>query len=374
MAEARLLQGNEACALAAIAAGCRFYAGYPITPSSEIAESMAELLPQAGGVFVQMEDEIASLAACLGASLGGAKAMTATSGPGFSLMQEHIGFASMAEIPSVIVNVMRAGPSTGLPTSPAQGDIQQARWGTHGDHPAIVLASASVREAFDETVRAFSLAERFRTPVILLHDEAIGHLRERVEIPESVPVVERPAPAEGPYRPYAAGADLVPPLAKFGDGPRFHVTGLAHDEDGFPTQDGAVVAAMNERRQRKIDERLPEIESHESFLMEDAEVAVVAIGIVARAAREAVREARRCGVKAGLFRPVTLWPFPEAAIREAAVHVSRFVVAEMNLGQMAREVERVVGASRVSGCFQADGDLIRPETILAAIDRREAAR
>jgi 2-oxoglutarate ferredoxin oxidoreductase subunit alpha len=371
MGEARLLQGNEACALAAIAAGCRFYAGYPITPSSEIAESMAELLPRAGGVFVQMEDEIASLAACLGASLGGAKAMTATSGPGFSLMQEHIGFASMAEIPSVIVNVMRAGPSTGLPTSPAQGDIQQARWGTHGDHTAIVLASASVREVFDETVRAFSFAEKFRTPVILLHDEAIGHLRERVEIPESVSVAERPAPPAGPYRPYRANADLVPPLSNFGDGPRYHVTGLAHDEDGFPTEDRAVVAAMNERRQRKIEARVREIESHDTFLMEDAEVAVVAIGIVARAAREAVREARKRGLRAGLFRPVTLWPFPARALREAAARVPRFVVAEMNLGQMELEVERVVGAARVSGCFQADGDLIRPETILAALERRE---
>jgi 2-oxoglutarate ferredoxin oxidoreductase subunit alpha len=374
MGEARLVQGNEACALGAIAAGCRFYAGYPITPSSEIAETMAELLPRAGGVFVQMEDEIASLAACLGASLGGAKSMTATSGPGFSLMQEHIGFAAMAEIPSVIVNVMRAGPSTGLPTSPAQGDIQQARWGTHGDRPAIVLASASVREVFHETVRAFSLAERFRTPVVLLHDEAIGHLRERVEIPESVPIVGRTAPDAGPYRPYAAGENLVPPLSNFGDGPRYHVTGLAHDEDGFPTQDGAVVAAMNERRHRKISARIREIESCESFLMEDAEVAVVAIGIVARAAREAVRESRRRGVKAGLLRPVTLWPFPQEALREAAARVGGFVVAEMNLGQMALEVERVVGASRVRGCFQADGELIDPETILAAIERMEELR
>lgn len=361
MGEARLVQGNEACALAAIAAGCRFYAGYPITPSSEIAETMAELLPRAGGVFVQMEDEIASLAACLGASLGGAKSMTATSGPGFSLMQEHIGFAAMAEIPSVIVNVMRAGPSTGLPTSPAQGDIQQARWGTHGDHPAIVLASASVREVFEETVRAFSLAERFRTPVILLHDEAVGHLRERVELPENVTIAERPA----------AGQHLVPPLASFGDGPRFHVTGLAHDEDGFPTQDGAVVAAMNERRHRKIETRLSEIESCESFLMEDAEIAVVAIGIVARAAREAVREARRRGIRAGLLRPVTLWPFPEEALQQAAARVGSFLVAEMNRGQMALEVERVIGASRVRGCFQVDGELIRPETILASIELRE---
>jgi 2-oxoglutarate ferredoxin oxidoreductase subunit alpha len=320
---------------------------------------MAELLPRSRGVFVQMEDEIASLAACLGASLGGAKSMTATSGPGFSLMQEHIGYAAMAEIPTVIVNVMRAGPSTGLPTSPAQGDIQQSRWGTHGDHSSIVLASASVREVFDETVRAFSLAERFRTPVILLHDEAVGHLRERVEIPENMPMVERPT----------AGSDLVSPLRSFGDGPRFHVTGLAHDEEGFPTQDAAVVAAMNERRKRKIEDRVSEIESYDCFCMEDAEVAVVAIGIVARAAREAVREARRRGVKAGLFRPVTLWPFPEDALRKAAGRIEKFVVAEMNLGQMALEVQRVVGAPRVRGCFQADGEPIEPKTILEVIEK-----
>jgi 2-oxoglutarate ferredoxin oxidoreductase subunit alpha len=214
-----------------------------------------------------------------------------------------------------------------------------------------------VREVFDETVRAFSLAERFRTPVVLLHDEAIGHLRERVEVPENVPVVERSR----------EGSHLVPPLKSFGDGDRFHVTGLSHDEEGFATQDGKVVAAMNERRKRKIEDRIGEIESFDSLLMEDAEIAVVAIGIVARAARQAVREARKRGIKAGLFRPVTLWPFPERALREAARRVERFVVAEMNLGQMVREVERIAGASKVGGCFQANGEPIEPETILDAI-------
>jgi len=366
--EPRLLPGNEACALGAIAAGCRFYAGYPITPSSEIAETMAEFLPDVGGIFVQMEDEIASLAACLGAALGGMQAMTATSGPGFSLMQEHIGFAAMAEIPCVIVDVMRGGPSTGLPTSPSQADVQQARWGTHGDHPIIVLAPASVREVYDLTLRAFAYAERFRTPVILLYDAVIGHLRERVELPDAVERVRRPRPHPGPYRPYAAPDGEVAPLAAFGDGWRFHVTGLAHDERGFPTQDPAVVAALQQRLQQKIEDHGDEVTQCEQVLMEDAEVAVVAFGIAARAAREAVRTARREGVRAGLLRPITLWPFPEEAVRAAAGRVRRLVVAEMNLGQMLHEVERAArGQVEITACLRADGEPVEPEEIMAPL-------
>lgn len=365
MGEVRLLLGNEACALGALAAGCRFYAGYPITPSSEIAETMAELLPAAGGIFVQMEDEIASLAACLGAALGGMKAMTATSGPGFSLMQEHIGFAAATEIPCVIVNVMRGGPSTGLPTAPAQGDVQQARWGTHGDHPIIVLAPASAREVFDQTVAAFAHAERFRTPVILLYDEVIAHLRERVDLPDRVPVVARPAPGPGPYRPYAAANGEVAPLAVFGDGHRFHVTGLAHDDRGFPAQDPAAVAAMHHRLQQKLLVHRDEIVRCETWLMDDAEIAVVAFGIVARAARAAVRQARRQGIRAGLLRPTTLWPFPDEEVRAAAARVHTFIVAEMNLGQLILEVERAArGAAAVVGCLRADGEPITPAEIL----------
>ena len=237
---AQLLQGNEACALGALAAGCRFFAGYPITPSTEIAEVMARELPKVGGKFIQMEDEIASIAAVLGASVGGVKAMTATSGPGFSLMQENIGYAAMAEIPCVIVDVQRAGPSTGLPTSPSQGDVMQARWGTHGDHPVIALAPSTVREAFDLTVWAFNFSEKYRTPVILLMDEVVGHMRERAELPprEMVEVVDRVKPHVPPdwYFPYEETSADVPPFASFGEGYRFHITGLFHDRAGFPTQ------------------------------------------------------------------------------------------------------------------------------------------
>jgi len=369
LSEPRLLPGNEACALGALAAGCRFYAGYPITPSSEIAETMAELLPAVGGVFVQMEDEIASLAACLGAALGGMKAMTATSGPGFSLMQEHIGFAAMAELPCVIVDVMRGGPSTGLPTLPSQADVQQARWGTHGDHPIIVLAPASVREVYDLTVRAFACAERFRTPVIVLYDAVVGHLRERVELPEQAEVVPRMRPRGPSYWPYAAPDGEVAPLAAFGDGYRFHVTGLAHDERGFPTQDPAVVAALQHRLQRKIENHRGEIVRCEQVLMDDAEVAVVAFGIAARAAREAIQRARRQGLRVGLVRPLTLWPFPDEVLSAAAGRVRALVVAEMNLGQMLREVERAVrGRTQVVPCLRADGEPVQPEEILQVLE------
>ncbi len=378
MREAHLVQGNEGCARAAVDAGCRFYAGYPITPSSEIAELMAELLPASGGVFVQMEDEIASLAACIGASLGGWRAMTATSGPGFSLMQEHIGFAAMAEIPCVVVDVMRGGPSTGLPTAPSQGDVLQSRWGTHGDHSIIVLAPASVREVYDLTARAFALADRFRTPVILLYDEVIAHLRERVELPEHPDDVRDPGfrlrKLTAPYQPYAAAPGEIAPLASFGDGLRFHVTGLAHDARGYPTQDAAVVAAMQERLQAKIETHRDEIVRWDGFMLEDAESVIVAFGVVARAAREAVREARARGIRAGLLRPITLWPFPASAVRAAATGARQVIVAEMNLGQMIFEVERVIaGTAPVSGVLRADGEPIMPEQILDALTAPVAA-
>lgn len=367
---AELLQGNQACARAAIAAGCRFYAGYPITPSSEIAEAMAALLPPLGGVFVQMEDEMASMGAILGASLSGRKVMTASSGPGFSLMQEHIGYAAYTEIPCVIVDVMRAGPSTGMPTSPAQGDVMQARWGTHGDHPVIVLVPCSVAEVYEETVRAFNLSERFRTPVILLYDEVIGHVRERVTLPapDRLPIVERPRPQCAPdaYRPYVANRTGVPPLADFGSGYRFHVTGLAHDERGYPTQDGAAVARLQERLHAKLERARDEIVSWESVEAEDADTLVVAFGISARAAQQAVRIARGRGQRLGLFRPRTLWPFPDRELRALAAGVGTVVVAEMNMGQMLHEVERCVAArAPVIPCLRADGQPMRPEDILA---------
>jgi 2-oxoglutarate ferredoxin oxidoreductase subunit alpha len=373
-----LLQGNLACARAAVDAGCRFYAGYPITPSSEIAEAMAALLPPLGGTFVQMEDEIASMGALLGASLAGRKAMTASSGPGFSLMQEHIGYAAYAEIPCVIVDVMRVGPSTGLPTSPAQGDLMQARWGTHGDHPIIALAPASVAEVYELTVRAFTLSERYRTPVILLYDEVIGHVRERVALPApgALPLGERSRPTCAPaaYRPYGAGASGVPPMADFGAGYRFHVTGLAHDERGYPTQDAGVVARLQERLHAKLERGRGDIVSHEAVELDDADAIVVAVGVSARAAARAVRVARRHGVRAGLFRPRTLWPFPDRELRAAAGQARAVVVAEMNMGQMAHEVERVVaGRAPVTRCLRADGQPMAPADVLSALGVPEGA-
>lgn len=374
MSETRLVQGNEACVEGALAVGCTFYGGYPITPSSEIAEHMVRRLPKSGGVFIQMEDEIASLAAVIGASLGGSKAMTATSGPGFSLMQEHIGFAIMAEVPCVIVNVMRGGPSTGMPTSPSQGDVMQARWGTHGDHPAIVLAPSSVGEVFELTVKAFNLAERFRTPVILLYDEIIGHTRESVVLPDSVTVVERTRPGAETedFWPKKAASDGVPEMAAFGDGHRFHVTGLAHDSRGFPTDDSSVAEALITRLHDKIEAHTDEIVEVETVMMDDAEIAIFAYGIVGRSAREAVDRARADGIKAGLIRPLTLWPFPSAQVAEAAQQVDTIVVAEMNLGQLIGEVERAAGGrAEIVGHLRADGEPITPTAlrdVLAKLD------
>lgn len=372
--QAAALTGNHACALGAIAAGCRFFAGYPITPSSEIAERMARELPLAGGVFVQMEDEIASLAAVIGASLGGVKAMTATSGPGLSLKQEHIGYAAQAEVPCVVVDVMRGGPSTGMPTRPAQGDLMQARWGSHGDYPLIALAPASVREIHDETVRAFNLAERCRVPVIVLYDQVLAQLLEPVALPppERIERVERRR-ASGPraaYRPYAAGADGVPPMALPGDGYRTHTTGLVHGEDGFPTQEPAAVRRHLERLLGKLERHREAIESIELVECEQAEVLVCAIGIAARAAKRAVAEARRAGVRAGLVRPVTLWPFPGERLRSAATGARAVLVVEMNAGQMVREVERVVPAGvALERLNRIDGEPPTPGEILAAIER-----
>ncbi|WP_027717373.1 2-oxoacid:acceptor oxidoreductase subunit alpha [Desulfovirgula thermocuniculi] len=369
---ARLMQGNEAVVEGALAAGVRFFAGYPITPSTEIAELMAERLPLVGGKFIQMEDEIASMAAVIGASLAGLKALTATSGPGFSLKQENIGYAAMAEIPCVIVNVQRWGPSTGIPTAPAQGDVMQARWGTHGDHPVIALCPSSVREAFDLTVRAVNLAEKYRVPVILLMDEVVGHMRERVVLPppEEVEVVERKKPRvpPGDYYPYRPDEDGVPPMANFGDGYRYHVTGLVHDEKGNPTTDPRVAEELLLRLHRKIYDHLDDILSVERYMLEDAEVAVVAYGAVARAARRAVKEARAAGINAGLLRPVTIWPFPEREVAELAQRVRLVVVAEMNLGQLRLEVERAVGGrAAVKGIHRVSGELITVEEILAAL-------
>lgn len=367
-----LLQGNTACARAAIAAGCRFFAGYPISPSSEIAEKMARMLPEVGGKFIQMEDEIASLAAVIGASLAGMKAMTATSGPGFSLMQEHIGYAAYTEIPCVIVDVMRGGPSTGLPTSPSQGDVMQARWGTHGDHPSIALAPASPREFYELTVRAFNLAERLRTPVTLLCDEVVAHMSEKVDLSTlaGLPVENRKKPtgAKGRHLAYVPGEDGVPVMAPFGDGYRYHVTGLAHDERGFPTQNPVIISATQRRLQDKVERQRQDIVQFEAVACDDADIVVFAYGIVSAAARQAVMEARAQGIRAGLFRAITLWPFPTSQLAAVAAHVDRVIVAEMNLGQMIGEVERTVGPSTsIQTCLKADGETISPEEIFSVL-------
>ncbi len=373
----RVMSGNEACAEGAMAAGLRFFAGYPITPSSEIAEELCVRLPRAGGTFIQMEDEIAAMGAVIGASLAGAKSMTATSGPGFSLQQENIGFACMAEVPCVVVNVQRGGPSTGLPTMPAQGDVMQARWGTHGDHPIIALVPNSVAETFELTARAFDLSETYRVPVILLLDEIIGHVNEKVVLPESVEAVSRKGPDAPPerYLPYRHTDDGVPPMATFGrDGYRFHVTGLAHNETGFPTNDAREIDRLNRRLDRKIAlhrDPIVEVVRHD---LDDAEIAVFAYGSVSRAAHQAVREARGTGIRAGLLRPRTLWPFPDREVRELAGRVRAIVVPEMNLGQMAHEVEwAAAGACAVAAFGRVDGLPVSPAQVLRGIEEAASA-
>ncbi len=371
---ARLMQGNEACVEGALAAGCRFFAGYPITPSSEIAEHLSRRLPEVGGYFIQMEDEIASIAAVIGASVGGVKAMTATSGPGFSLMQENIGYAAMAEIPCVIVNVQRTGPSTGLPTKPAQGDVMQARWGTHGDHPIIVLSPSSVLETFLLTVRAFNLSEKYRSPVVLLMDEVVGHMRERVELPppEALEITNR-MPAHVPpewYFPFEDPSTDVPPLAPFGEGYRYHITGLFHDRAGFPTERVDEIDAWIARAFGRIEQHRHDIISYEEDCPPGARVLVVAYGATARAARHAVKLARAKRYRVGFLKLETIWPFPEEATERLARTCKRVIVPEMNLGQLALEVERVVGRQKVRRLNLANGEMITPQQILAAIEEK----
>jgi len=372
MPEKRLLQGNEACALGALAAGCRFFAGYPISPSSEIAEYMARRLPKVGGVFIQMEDEMASMGAILGASLGGKKVMTATSGPGFSLMQEHLGYASLAEIPCVVIDVMRVGPSTGIPTAPAQGDVMQARWGSHGDRSAVALAPASVAEVYELTIAAFNIAERLRTPVVMLYDEVIGHMREGVALAEPAPadLWSRPSTDQKPgdsFLPYQPNSEDVAAVPDFGEGYRFHVTGLMHNERGYPTTSAPVTNRLLERLESKL-RPVTEWLQPERYHMDDAEVVYIAYGITARIARQSVDRLRVRGIRAGLLRPRVLWPFPEDAVKAAARHARQIVVAEMNRGQYACEIERAAaGAVPVTRCLKGGGDLISEDELEACV-------
>jgi 2-oxoglutarate ferredoxin oxidoreductase subunit alpha len=369
-----VLQGNEAIVEGALAAGCRFFAGYPITPATEISEVMSYRLPAVDGAFIQMEDEIASLGAVIGASLAGVKSMTATSGPGFSLMQENLGFACAAEVPCVIVNVMRGGPSTGLPTRVSQGDVMQARWGTHGDHPVIVLAASTTQDCFTTTVRAFNLSEKYRTPVILLADEVVAHTREKIYLPrpEEVEVIDRIRPNMPPdwYIPYEDNSRGVPPMSVFGDGYRYHVTGLTHDVRGFPTERSDEIAAFMGRLFRKITQHLLDIQQIEEEMTEDAEVLVIAYGCVSRSARRAVREARERGVKAGLIQRIPLCPFPRHAVEPVLRRARVALVPELNMGQMSREIKRISqGATRIETLNRVDGNLITPGQILTRLVR-----
>jgi len=378
MSEARLMQGNEACAEGAVAAGVRFFGGYPITPSTEIAEYMAVNLPKVGGTFIQMEDEIAGIGVVLGASLAGKKALTATSGPGFSLKQELIGYAAIAEIPVVIVNVQRMGPSTGQPTSPAQADIMQARWGTHGDHPMIALSPWTVRESFDVAIKAVNYAERFRTPVIILLDEVVGHMRERVELPQAheIEIYPRRVPnktkAQG-YKPYTPMEDLVPNPADFGTGYRIHCTGLVHDETGFPSGSPSITEQTIERLHEKIARVQEEITHYDEFFMDDAEVAVVAFGGTARTAYAAVEAARSAGRKVGMIRIMTIWPFADSVMRNLAKRVKGILVLEMNYGQYVYEVERAAaGQAKVVSLPKYNSEVFTPDEIGQAIEELAA--
>jgi 2-oxoglutarate ferredoxin oxidoreductase subunit alpha len=358
----QLIQGNEACALGAAHAGCSFFAGYPISPSSEIMEWMARLLPARGGVFVQMEDELASLGAVIGASWTGSKAMTATSGPGFSLMQEHIGYAAMTGTPCVIVDSQRVGPSTGMPTMPAQGDVMQARWGSHGDRPAIVLTASSVRDTYEMTVEAFNLSEAYRLPVVLLLDATLSHMRENVKFPE-LPVLTRARPTSRErFEPFGS-----PQFLPLGKGARFVVTGLAHDESGHQQASDGTAGERLLRREIDRLEADTELITHTRRLrLEDAELVFIAYGITARAARAAVEELRGDGIPAGLLELLTLWPFPEALVRTVAERTVAVVVPELNLGQVALLVRAVAGETPVVPVGRVDGSLLSPDQIAAA--------
>lgn len=367
--KAELLQGNQACALAAVDAGVRFFAGYPITPSTEIAELMAEMLPRVGGKFIQMEDEIGGLGAVLGAALTGVKAITATSGPGFSLKQENIGFAAMTEIPCVIVNVQRMGPSTGGPTSPAQGDVMQARWGTHGDHPVIALSPASVLETYELTISAVNFSERFRVPVILLLDEVVAHMREKVILPpkSELVIIDRKRPSIPPseYQPYQADETGIPAMADFGTGYRWHVTGLNHAEDGAPTGKTEVIERQLNRLYNKLEPYQAEIELFKTYHADDAEYLFISFGCSARSAAEAVEVLREEGVKAGLLQLQTIWPFPQKTVKEYCQGKKAVFVPELNQGQLRGEVQKhIADRSLLHGINKINGELITTQEII----------
>jgi len=368
------MHGDHACAEGALAAGCRFFAGYPITPSTEIAEHLAARLPEVDGVFIQMEDELASMATILGASAAGARSMTATSGPGLSLMLENLGLGVMLELPTLVVDVMRGSPSTGLPTLPGQSDVMQARWGSHGDFAILAYSPWSPQEMFDLTILSFNMADRYWVPAILLADEVVGHMVEKVIIPpeDQIEHLSRKKPSrqasDDNFQPYLVeNADLVPPLAHAGEGYHIHMTGLTHDERGYPDMTAETHNRLVTRLFEKIQKNADDIIRVEGYELDDARIVVVAYGCTARSARSAVLQARAKGIPAGLLRLVSIWPFPEKIIRELTQNVDHFIVAEMNLGQIRLEVERVAHRE-VKGVHHAGGAMIPPEPILAAIE------
>lgn len=365
--EVMFLQGNEACLEGAIKAGAKFYAGYPITPSSEIAEIASQRLPAVGGVFIQMEDELGSMAALVGASMAGAKAFTATSGPGFSLMQENLGLAIMTEAPCVVINVQRSGPSTGMATRPAQSDVMQARWGTHGDHAIIVLCPSSAQECYDLMIYAFNFSEKFRTPVVLLSDEIVGHMREKVVLHNDIPIIDRLYPMVSPheYKPYRPAENSVPPLARFGSDYILHVSSSMHDETGYPNNTAENAGRLIRRLYEKIYAHTDEITITREFETSDADILFVSFGATARSVRESVKMLRREGVRAGLLQLNTIWPFPEKKVRELASRSEMVLVPEMNLGQIVNEVKRVVGDMPVYGINKVDGTIITPYEIVS---------
>ncbi|HZU43337.1 MAG TPA: 2-oxoacid:acceptor oxidoreductase subunit alpha [Terriglobales bacterium] len=371
------LDGDHACCEGALAAGARFAAGYPITPSTEVVERFALRVPLVGGTFIQMEDELAASIAIQGAVWGGAKAFTVTSGPGFSLMMEHLGYAIMTETPCVFVNVQRGGPSTGLPTLPAQADMMQARWGSHGDYEIIALCPNSPQECFDLTIRAFNFAERYRVPVLLMMDEVVGHMTEKVVIPKAEEIEVEPRrhthKKAADYLPYATNGDKVPEIAHAGEGYRFHMTGLTHDERGYPNMNASTQDKLVRRLQEKITDAAKDIQLYEEEGIADADVVVLSYGITSRVAQRAIEVARAKGRRVGKFRLITAWPFPHARIAELAGKVKAFVVPELNMGQMVREVERAAGGkAKTIPVSHAGGGVHRPEAILAAIE--EAVR
>jgi 2-oxoglutarate/2-oxoacid ferredoxin oxidoreductase subunit alpha len=366
------LDGDHACCEGALAAGARFASGYPITPSTEVVERFAARVPTVGGSFIQMEDELAASITLQGAVWGGAKAFTVTSGPGFSLMMEHIGYAAMTETPCVFVDVQRGGPSTGLPTLPAQADMMQARWGSHGDYEIIALCPNSPQECFDLTVKAFNFAEEFRVPVMFMMDEVVGHMTEKVVIPaadqiEVVPRKHTRKPVEE-YLPYRTNGDMVPEMAHAGEGYKFHVTGLTHDERGYPNMTPQTQDTLVRRLQEKIRTAADHIALFEEENVDDADVIVVSYGITSRVAQRAIDLARAQGLKVGKFRLITVWPFPEKRIQELAAKTKAFVVPELNLGQMVREVDRAAaGQAKTYLVPHAGGSVHRPEDIVKAI-------